>query len=337
MQMSVFKTEKAIYTPTDFVVWNSNEMLELSPNFQRNPVWRNSAKSYLIDTMLRDMTIPPIYLRIKQNKGATQSIREVVDGQQRIRTVLEFIRNEFRLSDTLESEWSGKLFFELSAKEQQQIMDFSFSVEMFKGISDQQIFEVFCRLNMNGVALNRQELRNARFFGLFKQSSYKLGLEHITFWRNNAIFSEQGLARMVEIELTSDLLIAGRHGMQDKKNIIDDFYKKYDDKYPLQKRDERRFRETMETIAETCPDGLRGTKFTGVPLFYSLYCVIYHHMYGMPQVQRPSPQRRFSAGDRRSLNDAIDLLSKVLVESKKPTSKVAKRYMKFVTACARQT
>lgn len=92
-------------------------------------------------------------------------------------------------------------------------MSFSFSVEMFKGISDEQILEVFCRLNMNGVGFNRQELRNGKYFGLFKTTSYSLALPYLEMWRKHKIFSEQNVARMLEVELTSELLIAGHEGM----------------------------------------------------------------------------------------------------------------------------
>src|SRR5450755_2781944 len=185
--MDDYKTEKAVYTPNDFVLWNEHGLLEITPKFQRRTVWRTPARSYFIDTLLRGMTVPPLYLRMTQNKTKTKTIREVVDGQQRVRSVLDFIANGFRLSPTLgasgqrsmppdRSEWAGKRFSQLSDSQQQQILSFSFTTEIFKGISDKQVLEVFCRLNMNGIPLNKQELRNGRFFGLFMEVSFELAL-----------------------------------------------------------------------------------------------------------------------------------------------------------------
>src|SRR5580658_7230202 len=104
--MDEFKTEKSTYSPEDFVLWETSQTLVLTPKFQRRSVWKSGAKSFFIDTILRGMTVPPIYLRNTQNAEKTKSIREVVDGQQRIRTVLDFIKPDgFRLSRTLKADW----------------------------------------------------------------------------------------------------------------------------------------------------------------------------------------------------------------------------------------
>src|SRR5262245_28141625 len=109
--MSDLKTDKATYTPTDFELWRSSDMLVISPKFQRRSVWRLPARSYFIDTLLRGMTVPPIYLRLIQHPEKKKPVREVVDGQQRIRTVLEFIAPDgYRLSKTLKAPWAGKKF-----------------------------------------------------------------------------------------------------------------------------------------------------------------------------------------------------------------------------------
>ncbi len=336
--MDEYKTEKAVYTPNDFVLWRENEMLEITPKFQRRSVWRTPARSYFIDTLLRGMTVSPIYLRLTQNKTKTKWIREVVDGQQRLRSVLDFIADEYRLSKTLKAEWASKKFAQLTEAQQQQIMSFSFTAEIFKGISDKQILEVFCRLNMNGVALNEQELRNGRYFGLFKQSCFGLALEYLEFWRKHRVFSEQSIARMLEVELTSELLIAAHEGMQDKKKSIGTFYDKWDSNYPDEGRDKKRFQDTMSTIAETfADDGLASNEFRRAPLFYTLFCVVFHHLFGLPGIQRVTPRKRLTPDQRDALRDAVNVLSEVIIEAKDPTAETPRRFKAFVAACQRQT
>jgi hypothetical protein len=313
-------------------------MLEISPKFQRRPVWRTPARSFFIDTLLRGMTVPSLYLRLAQNSPKTKTIREVVDGQQRMRSVLDFIAGEYRLSSTLKAPWAGKKFDQLTDQEQTAILNFSFPIEIFRGISDKQVLEVFCRLNMNGMPLNRQELRNGKFFGLFKQTSYDLALTYLEFWRQNRIFSEQSIARMLEVELTSELLIAGSDGMQDKKTSVDVFYEGREDSYPTQERDERRFQETMATISESfSKDGLSATEFRRPPFFYTLYCVVYHRIFGLPETTIATPRKRLTADDREGLREAVSLLSEKIRESKNPDAKVATKYKKFIAACQRQT
>ena len=337
--MNEFKTEKAVYTPDDFKMWQDGGVLEITPKFQRRKVWPTGTKSFFIDTLLRGMTVPPLYLRVSQDAAKGKAIREVVDGQQRISSVLDYMKGVFKLSTSLgKAPWAGKKFEKLTPEQQEQIKGFTLSCEIFRGISDQQVLEVFCRLNMNGVPLNAQELRNGRFFGLFKQSSYKLARTYLDFWRAFKVFTEINIARMLEVELTSELLIAGNEGMQDKKTSITDFYSKWEDAYPDQTRDENRFVETMNTIKETFKnDPLSQTEFKRPPMFYSLYCVVYHHLFGLPGVLRKSPKKKLTIDDRDSLRDAVSQLSEVIVQSKDPAIEPPKKYTAFLLHSARQT
>jgi hypothetical protein len=337
--MNEYKTERSIFHTEDFVVWQEKKMLEITPKFQRRPVWRTPARSFFIDTILRDMTVPPLYFRMKQNAGNTMAVRQVVDGQQRVRSVLEFIAEDgYRLSKLLNAPWKGKRFSELTDEQRQQIMTFSFPSEIFKGISDKQVLEVFCRLNMNGIPLNKQELRNGKFFGFFKQSCFALALAYLEFWRKYKVFSEQSIARMLEVELVSELLIAGNEGMQDKKKSIDDFYDKWETSYPDQARDDKRFNEVMSAIAETfTDDALAESDFHRPPLFYSLYCAVFHHLFGLPGIQRATPKKKLTADQRDDLRQAVVLLSEKIVQSKSPDINLPPKYKTFVEACARQT
>jgi hypothetical protein len=335
---SVYRTDSGKCFTSDLVLWKENDILSISPKFQRRAVWQPAAKSFFIDTILRGMTVPPFYFRLTQNPEKTKAIREVVDGQQRVRSVLEFIADEYRLSESLVGPWAAKRFSQLSPDEQQRIMVFRFPSETFQGISDKQILEVFCRLNMNGVGLNKQELRNGRWFGKFKDRSYGLAYEYLEFWRKHKIFTEQGIARMLEVEMTSELLIAQNKGMQDKKGSIDDFYRDWENSYPTIAKDSTRFREVMDTLAQTFTDDqLSSSAFRRPPLFYTLYCVVYHHVYGLSGIQRVSPRKKLITAERDSLIEAVGELSEVLADTKDPTITPPKKFSAFILACQRQT
>jgi uncharacterized protein with ParB-like and HNH nuclease domain len=86
MNDDIYKTEPATYMTKDFVMWMGADDLVITPKFQRRPVWRTPARSFFIDTLLRGMTVPPIYLRLAQNEAKKKKVREVVDGQQRVPT-----------------------------------------------------------------------------------------------------------------------------------------------------------------------------------------------------------------------------------------------------------
>ena len=68
--------------------------LNLNPWYQRRSVWNDSQKSYLINTLFERKPIPTIYIRHTIDLEKEKSIKEVVDGQQRIRAILSFYRGE---------------------------------------------------------------------------------------------------------------------------------------------------------------------------------------------------------------------------------------------------
>src|SRR5439155_26602374 len=125
--------------------------------------WKPQAKSYLIDTLIRGMPVPPIYLRMVQASKKNKVVREVVDGQQRVSTVLDYIDGKFRLSRTLDAPYAGKGFDDLEQQERDAIIKFGFISQVSQGVSDQQVLEVFARLNTYAVPLNAQELRNGNY------------------------------------------------------------------------------------------------------------------------------------------------------------------------------
>jgi hypothetical protein len=197
------KPERSSYIPQDFLQWRESSSLDLTPKFQRRGVWTPAARSFFIDTLLRQLPVPPIYIRVAQSEDRRRPVRQIIDGQQRISCVLDYLDGKFRLSRTVPGSWAGKTFEGLSPAEQQNIATHTFSSELFHGISDAEVLEIFARLNTYNVLLNSQELRNGRYFGFFKQSVYQLGHEHLEFWRRQHIFTERSIARMLEVELTS--------------------------------------------------------------------------------------------------------------------------------------
>ena len=117
---------KTVYKVSDFLSWQRSKSLVLSPSFQRRPVWLSGAKSYLIDTVVRGLPMPIIFLREQTDLQTLEPTREVVDGQQRLRTLIAFVEpnslkdfnsdlDDFTIKKTHNSELSGKRFSELSA------------------------------------------------------------------------------------------------------------------------------------------------------------------------------------------------------------------------------
>src|SRR5258706_16448255 len=64
--------------------------LQLRPPFQRKPVWNDQRRCTLIESVLLDIPIPEVYVQVTQADDGTE-VYGVVDGQQRLRTILQFI------------------------------------------------------------------------------------------------------------------------------------------------------------------------------------------------------------------------------------------------------
>jgi hypothetical protein len=332
------RPDRSAYTPLDFLQWHEAGTLQISPKFQRRSVWSRAAQSFLIDTLLLGLPVPPIYLRIVQDESRRGMIREVVDGQQRISAILDFLQDKYALSKNIESPCTGKRFSELGRTDKDAITQYSFICEVFYGIEDQTILQIFARLNMHSVQLNNQELRNGKYFGKFKQTAYELAFEHLEFWRNQRIFTEMAIARMNEVELTSELIVLMLDGIQDKKKSIDAFYQKYDEEFAAREKIEQTFRSTIDVLTEAVGDELNQTVFRRVPLFYSLFSAAYHRMYGIPHVDISTPARgTLMRLEKEGLQSAVRELSNALSAVTEEASSPPPSYEAFITACLRQT
>lgn len=333
----MLRSERSTYTPIDFREWREAGNLIISPKFQRRGVWNRAQRSYLIDTLLLELPVPPIYIRVVQSGDNRAVVREIIDGQQRLRAILDYVDDKYALAKKIESGCAGKRFSELSLEQQNAIDRYPFICEVFYGVADREVLNIFARLNTHSVKLNDQELRNGEYFGKFKQTCYGLALEHLEFWRENRVFTEQKIARMQEVELTSELIIVGLVGLQDKKKSISRFYENYDEKFPNSNQIEARFRSTIDVINDACDEGLAATEFRRGPLFYSLFTTVQHRLFGIPNFDLPTAAKgRMSRKEIEGLGNGIITLSQI-VQNAKDGSPVPVKHAPFVTACLRQT
>ncbi len=264
--------ESKHYSINDFREWDDRKELELTPKFQRRSVWSDKARSYLMDTVIRGYPISKVFMRHDVDPKTKKSLREIVDGQQRIRTILNYLQDGFKISKIHNKEHGGKYYSQLPDPLQRHILHFEVSVDVLLGANDTEILNTFARLNTYTVKLSAQELRNAKWFGIFKQTVYALGYEYMNFWLSNKILSERDVARMIEAELASELVIYLIDGIQDRKKI-DDYYRQYDEAFKNRKNIINNFRRTMDSISEIMQDNLPDSYFSTKPLFYSLFGV----------------------------------------------------------------
>lgn len=135
--------------------------IDTQPDFQRPAVWSLSQKQLLIDTILRGYDIPKLYWRKTKNNPEQY---EVVDGQQRLRSIFEFHGGEFSLAkdaDDIDGNVVAKLSYEQLPEELRHRFDnYDLDVIVLSNTSDDEVREMFLRLQ-NGSSLKAQEKRNA--------------------------------------------------------------------------------------------------------------------------------------------------------------------------------
>ncbi|WP_298324789.1 DUF262 domain-containing protein [Asticcacaulis sp.] len=270
------------YSINDFVEWDGQKQLVLNPHFQRRPVWSEKAKSYLIDTIIRGKPIPKVFIRQKLNVTTKTSAREVVDGQQRLRTILSYVKDGFPLARGQHPEFGGLLFSQLPEYAQEQFLSFEIAVDLLINLPDPEILDIFARLNSYAVVLNEQEKINASHFGQFKVLADKIGFDFNEYWIRQKILTSQQILRMQEVSLVADLLIAMIEGIKAKK-AIKRYYIRYEKEFSSESEHiEVAFRDVIGKIALIFPEGLSDSIFHRIPIFYSLFTAVYHCMYRLP-------------------------------------------------------
>ena len=280
--------DSRVYSINDFVEWDQQEQLVLNPHFQRRPVWSESAKSYLMDTVLCGKPIQKVFIRQKVNVTTKKTTREVVDGQQRLRTVLSFIKDGFSVSRRHNSEYGGQYFSQLSEDAQAHILTYEISVDLLINIPDSEVLDIFSRLNSYAVVLNEQEKLNANHFGPFKILADAIGRKYTEYWKDQSILTSRQILRMQEVTLVADLLIAMCRGIKSKKQIkrlYGSYEKSFEDDTELL---EIRFDNVIQKIGKLYPEGLSNTEFRRAHLFYSLFTSVAHCLYGLPDFDAPS-------------------------------------------------
>ncbi len=304
----------------DLLNLHNNKELDINPWYQRRSVWTTSQKAYLINTLFEQKPIPTIYIRHSLDIDAEKSIREVVDGQQRVRSVLEYSDDAFAVKHPA---YPKKVkFSQLKRTDIERFKLTSLSVGYLLGATDEDVIEIFGRLNSVAKTLNAQELRNARYSGEYKQFCLRQATKRLPLWRNLNIFTANRIARMDEVQFISDLTYNFINGLSDFSSPkLDQIYKKYDEEFAEEEDMERRSERVFSQIAGIKPEAIRDTIFRRAPLLFSLCLVL------------DSAPRKLSSTTIESALHAID----ENLNSDIPLSKRRKQDTEFYIACTAST
>jgi hypothetical protein len=202
--------------PADFTLegllskWNKEQLL--IPGFQRKFVWSQKQASRLIESFLLGLPVPSLFLYTDPDTGAQQ----VIDGQQRLMSVVQFFKGEFRNANMSKSKLfrlvglgEGSVFTDCTvtdledrhpsmfAKLNDSVMR-AFVIKQLNPSDATSIYHIFERLNTGGTRLFGQEIRNCVYHG--RLNELICTLNERPDWRK-IIGKESPDARMRDVEM----------------------------------------------------------------------------------------------------------------------------------------
>lgn len=212
--------------------WHSPEQtLRCSLSFQRNSgMWNLITKSGLVASVLTDSFIPAVVFlkdKVGTNEKGKDIVRyEILDGQQRLTSLFEFLDDQWALHGSLEPiefdgfqyDIAGRKFSELEPELQDAIKGYRFNIQALENYTYPEVEKLFYAIN-SGVALST-----------IQKAKPKLGQENMEFF--NKLLSGNFFAQAINITeaqakreddllllLQTMLLLDNRHEGREYKNI----------------------------------------------------------------------------------------------------------------------
>ena len=214
---------------------------------RKSGVWEGDKKSFLIDTIMKNYPIPPIFMRPSVDNQSGKTVYDIVDGKQRLEAIIGFIEGDIPLTDyfwedsifiegagNVEKDISGKLFDNIKADKRfndfvKQFWTYSINIDYLYEENKTLISNIFDRLNRNGEPLKHQELRNAKYHSSELLQKIRALSGH-SYWVSR--FGRLKNERMEDEEFVSELffLVAENKFFDSSPQDLDALYEAYSQK-----------------------------------------------------------------------------------------------------------
>lgn len=250
-------------------------------SYQRRKVWNDQDKVRLIETILMELVMPEVFFWTTDRDPDTGvASTHIVDGQQRINAIVDFIGGEFTLNerylmnDEMKTLCGKKSFKELDQSFKNKIWEYPISiVEIDPACKISEIKELFYRLNLTNYNLNQQEKRNSKD-SIFGDKSEALST--YDFWKKAKLFSSADAKRMKDVEYCCSIYILANEGIVDQTNgkKINNYYDDYKDEFDEDDILKNKILKAMSVI-EDIIDKTTISFVSKKAQMYTLFCVIF--------------------------------------------------------------
>ncbi|MBY5572201.1 DUF262 domain-containing protein [Rhizobium leguminosarum] len=328
--MKAFSSPMAVGDYCNDMILNK---IVVNPEYQRSPkIWKGEARSFFIESIILGYPIPKLFLHSKIVLKTKQSIKEIVDGQQRSMALRDFFNNKLRLSKNIETEeLRGKTYNLLADEFKEAFLSYSLPLDQFTGVSDSSVREAFRRMNSNNVPLNEEEKRHARYQGPFKWFVNALATEYKDRFLDAGVLSARDFIRMSDYKLITDIVYAIIHGiLTTKSKELDSIYSNYDKEFPQEEALTTQMKSALDAALDLGP--LKSTDLCKPYIFYTLVLAHAARQQATIELQASIQRGREHAAaagdiDQLDLTDLIELLDGSEVHAIHP----------FVKACSEKT
>ena len=254
--------------------------LDLEPPYQRRSVWSPRDRKFFIDTILNNYPAPPVFLH-KTMDDEGRATYHVVDGKQRLQTIVDFTKDRVRIPDDFgDRNLQKKRWKDLSREIRERFWNYELIVEMIPNVDEAQIRSTFDRINRNSRRLTPQELRHAKYDGWFIQ--FVENEAEKAEWKRCGVVTAARIKRMLDVQFISELcaVILKRSVIGFDQDVLDDIYAEYDDISELSGFVADDFTGHVETLKKTVEDmmGLRPNlsgSLRAQSNFYSLWSYLF--------------------------------------------------------------
>lgn len=286
--------------------------ITVNREYQRSDeVWPEVARSFLIESLLLGYPMPKIYLHSYTDLKTKKTRKEIVDGQQRSKTILDFYKDDLSLSNKCEiEELRGLKYSELPPEWQEKFISYPMSIDQFVGAQSSEVRQIFRRMNSYTVPLNPEEMRNAEFQGKLKWFLYGEAQKYGAVISSLGIFSEKQLVRMQDLKLLAEITHAMKHGVTTTSAAtLKNFYRDNDIRFP----EEKAFTKTLQYVFESLSKMtfIDGSNLAKPFIIYSLVLALAHQVQTVPKLRHPAPKPplKLKAVERNlmSLSAALEL------------------------------
>lgn len=211
-----------------FLDAHGNGQLNLDPPYQRKSVWTPKDRRYFLDTIFQNFPSPAIFLHKEIKDGKT--IYNVVDGKQRLETILKFAAGEIALAkDFGDARLAGKKWVQIPDESRRVFWNYVLPVEQIDFTDPTTLTEAFNRLNRNARKLERQEIRHSQYDGWLMNFVETEADEPV--WKELGIITTARVRRMTDHQFLSELILVVLeekiHGFD--QDHLDEKYAGYND------------------------------------------------------------------------------------------------------------